>query len=500
MKSKFVFNVTSNYAGTIWSALIQLILVPLYIKLLGVESYGLIGFFVTLQAVIQVLDLGLSPAINREMARSSAMGAPGREIRDVVKTLEYLYCSAGVAIGLVIALSATLIATRWVNVKSIPLGEVKTAIALMGLTAAFQWPMSFYSDGLLGLQRQALVNGLKVIFSTVSGLGAVAILMLVSRSVSMFFVWQAGIVLIQVFVTRTMLWHSLSTPDDRVRPAFRLESLSHIWRFSLGMTGISLTSVMLIQSDKVILSKILTMEHFGYYMLATSAANFLPQLVSPIFVAVFPALSKLVVTNDVEGQKQQFHMCAQLISVIVSPIAMTFIFFSHSIITLWTRNEGLAVYSSPVLSFLAVGAVLNSIMVLPYALQLAHGWTKLGVTINVFLVCLMIPYTIVAAKLYGAQGAATTWILLNALYIGIGAPLTFRRLLPGEGWRWFGKDVLLPIGSISGAVMLVWLVMPRHGSMVMMATNLLMSLLFSYSAALAASGDVRRKVLAMIPC
>lgn len=495
MKSKFFFNVTSNYAGTVWSALLQLILVPLYIKLLGVESYGLIGFFVTLQAVIQVLDLGLSPAINREMARSSAMGSPGREIKDVVRTLEYIYCGAGVAIGLAIALFSTLLATHWVNVKTIPLGDVKIAIALMGLTVAFQWPMSFYNGGLLGLQRQALVNGLKVIFSTVAGFGAIALLMLVSPSVSLFFIWQAGVVLIQVIVTRKMLWRSLITSGDRECPCFRLESLSNIWRFSLGMTGISLTSVMLIQSDKVILSKILTMEHFGYYMLATSAANFLPQLVSPIFVAVFPTLSKLVVTKDVEGQQQQFHLCAQLISVIVFPIAVTFIFFSHSIITIWTRNEGLASYSSPVLSLLAIGAVLNSIMVLPYALQLAHGWTKLGVTINAFLVCLMIPYTIVAAKLYGAQGAATTWILLNALYVTVGAPLTLKRLLPGEGWRWLGKDVLLPIFCIFGAVLFVWLVMPRQGSMLMMATKLLMSVLLSYTAALAGSGEIRRKVL-----
>jgi O-antigen/teichoic acid export membrane protein len=498
LKSKFFYNVTSNYVGTVWSALIQLMLVPIYIKLLGVESYGLIGFYVTLQAVIQVLDLGLSPTINREMARSSAMGAPGREIKDIVKTLECIYWGTGAAIGIAIALLSTFLATRWLNVQTLPLGDVKIAIALMGLVVAFQWPMSFYTGGLLGLQRQALVNGLNVLFSTVSGLGAVAVLMFVSPSVSLFFIWRAGMVLVQVLITRIMLWRSFIPLEDRVRPIFRLESLSQIWRFSLGMTGISLTSVMLIQADKVILSKILTMEHFGYYMLATSVANFLPQLVSPIFVAVFPGLSKLVVTGDVAAQKQQFHFCAQLITVIVHPIALTFIFFSNSIITLWTRNEALAAYSSTALSFLAVGAILNSIMVLPYALQLAHGWTKLGVTINVVLVCFMIPYTIVAAKLYGVQGAASTWILLNTIYVIVGAPLTMRRLLPGEGWRWFGKDVISPIFCILAAVSLVWFVMPRQGSTIMMVTTLIMSVLISYTAALAACGQIRRRLLEQI--
>ena len=44
---------------------------PFYIKLLGIEAYGLVGFYVTLLAALQVLDLGISPTINREMARHS---------------------------------------------------------------------------------------------------------------------------------------------------------------------------------------------------------------------------------------------------------------------------------------------------------------------------------------------------------------------------------------------------------------------------------------------
>jgi hypothetical protein len=33
---------------------------------MGMEAYGLIGFYFMLQGVIQILDLGLSPTMNRE--------------------------------------------------------------------------------------------------------------------------------------------------------------------------------------------------------------------------------------------------------------------------------------------------------------------------------------------------------------------------------------------------------------------------------------------------
>ncbi len=42
-------------------------------------------------------------------------------------------------------------------------------------------------------------------------------------------------------------------------------------------------------------------------------------------------------------------------------------------------------------------------------------------------------------------GAATAWIVTNALYLMVGVPLTFRRLMPGETWRWLTVDVGLPL-------------------------------------------------------
>ena len=67
-------NLIVGLVNSIWTALIGLAVVPLYIKYLGIEAYGLIGFYVTTQALLQLLDMGLAPAINREVARYSAAG------------------------------------------------------------------------------------------------------------------------------------------------------------------------------------------------------------------------------------------------------------------------------------------------------------------------------------------------------------------------------------------------------------------------------------------
>ena len=98
--ASLTINVLANYAGTIWSGLVHLLLVPFLVRRLGAEGYGLVGLFATLQAVAQVLDLGLSPTVNRELARAAAQGPPGAASRDLVRTLEWVFGGAGLLIGL----------------------------------------------------------------------------------------------------------------------------------------------------------------------------------------------------------------------------------------------------------------------------------------------------------------------------------------------------------------------------------------------------------------
>ena len=58
----------ANAGGTWWPAAVQFLVVPLYVSLLGVESYGIVALYVTLLTVARVFDLGIGYSINRELA------------------------------------------------------------------------------------------------------------------------------------------------------------------------------------------------------------------------------------------------------------------------------------------------------------------------------------------------------------------------------------------------------------------------------------------------
>jgi O-antigen/teichoic acid export membrane protein len=77
----------------------SLAVVPAYIHFLGIEAYGLIGFFLSLTAILQLLDLGLGTALNRQFSHHSAQSGKAREMRDLLRTLEIIYWLIGIAIG-----------------------------------------------------------------------------------------------------------------------------------------------------------------------------------------------------------------------------------------------------------------------------------------------------------------------------------------------------------------------------------------------------------------
>lgn len=483
--SRVKTNFFANLAGSGWTALVGLACTPLYIHFLGMEAYGLIGFYFMLQGVIQILDLGLSPTMNREMARYSVLPGKTGEARDFVRTLEVGYWAIGILIGCAVWYSSPYIASHWIKAGNIPPSEVRRAVTIMGALTALQWPLTFYHGGLLGLQRQVLHNGITIATSTLSGGGALLVLWLVSPTVSAFFTWQIAVSLLQAGVTTLALWRCLPGSGHTARVDIGITR--NIWGFAAGMSGITITALILTQLDKVILSKMLPLKIFGYYILAGMVGNGLSGLlIAPMFNTIFPRFSALVAARDEKSLLEMYHGSTQVMSVMILPVFIVVAFFSREIMCLWTGSLEIANNTAPIVSILVAGTALNGLMNLPYALQLSHGWTRIGVAINTFFILTLVPAIVLMTMHYGAVGAASVWLGLNIIYMAIGVPLTHRRLLKGEAFRWFVKDVGIPLAGsliIAGSARLIF---EDFSSLSRFVSAALLLLVFAFTAAGAA--------------
>lgn len=434
-------NLFAGMVNSIWTALVGLAVVPLYLKYLGVEAYGLIGFFVTMQALMQLLDMGLAPMINREVARYSAEGNLAGAGK-LLHTLAVVYWSMAVIIALLLVALAPLIANYWLQSKQLSPQMIANSVMLMGLVVACRWPIGLYQGALIGAQRLAVSSSVSIAMVTLGGCGAVAILAFVSPTIEAFFIWQGGVNFIYAATMRWAAWRVIGrVKTDR----FDMGQFKSVWRFSAGMSGLAFLGLLLNQLDKVILSKILTLEAFAHYMLATVVVSGLFVIVSPIFNTIYPRFTALVVACNTEKLTDLYRMGTRIFATILFPVTMILVVFADDLVRLWTGNAGLASNIAPIISLLAIGTALHGIMYFPYALQLAYGMARLPLIICTSLVIIMIPLIIFFALMHGALGGAVAWLVMNVLYVMFGTWLTHRHLLKGIAVRWLSQDVGIPL-------------------------------------------------------
>jgi len=204
------------------------IFVPLYLKFLGIEAYGLIGFYSTLLGVLALADMGLTATLSREMARLEAREGADGEMGDLLRTYESIYLGISLGLAAAIWFAAPSIAGRWLQAGALPLGEIASAIKLMGIAIALQLPANLYSGGLFGLQRQVMANSLMIGWGIFRGVGSVLVLWLVSPTIIAFSLWQIVSNAAYLFAVRFGIRHVL--PAARSKPGFKRTILRHTLR------------------------------------------------------------------------------------------------------------------------------------------------------------------------------------------------------------------------------------------------------------------------------
>jgi O-antigen/teichoic acid export membrane protein len=438
-------NILANYAGQTWAILLGLAFVPLYLRTLGVESFGLISFMLSLQAMSQILDLGIGGSVNRELAQRNAHSSSAGGMRNLVRSFEYLVWSIAVLIALAIWLASPAIADHWLHPQGISEEETSHAVAMMAVAIAAFWPTGFYGGALSGLEKQRSLNLVNSVFATLRTIGVVPILFYISATASAFIAWSALIGVLHSATLAWLLWRKLPATDGRA--LFRVSEFRGTWRFAGGLFAIGMMSLILTQLDRLALSALRPLQDLGYYGLVISISAGLGRLVLPMFNALYPRFSRLVATGQGEQLALVYHLSSQYIAVPVAAIASVLVFFGRDVIHLWTGDAGIADRTWLPLAILSIGSALNGLMNVPYALQLAHGWTRVVVLANLIALAIAIPLVTWVVPRYGMAGAASIWLIANLGYFTILTPITMQRLMPGLVRTWYLRDCLPPFAA-----------------------------------------------------
>ncbi|HPL67572.1 MAG TPA: oligosaccharide flippase family protein [Smithellaceae bacterium] len=445
-------NIGSNFLGAGYQVLLQFALLPFVLNALGAEAYGLVGLFTVLSSLFSLLDFGISPALGRELSRLSAIPNSGEIMRQTVSTLEMICGAIALLIGIVLFFGSDLVARHWIPETTIPLPVVAGCLSWMGLQVAFQFMTSFYNSGLLGLQKIVLSNILQAALQTIRAAAVIVLLMTAPqwwnmRLVEQFFFLNAFMSGLMLIVVAASLYNVLPTREVKnvagagfithIVRRFNVERLRACWRYAAGITATMAVVMLLTQLDKIVLSKILSLELFGFYSIASSIAIAIAKPAPLIFSAVLPRFTQLVALDDTAKLEETYLKAIRLSAWIVLPIAGIIILFSEHLFCLYLNNNPSASQIAALASILMMGYSLHSLTYVPYALSLAYGWTRYGLNISVVAVIFALPVILYCAVRYGATGAAYGWLILNIGYLIFSIRYLHKNILPSLYFKFY---------------------------------------------------------------
>jgi len=437
--------------GRGWVAALGALLIPVYVRMMGVEAYALVGIHATLQTIFGLLDLGLGAGLNREIARLSTMEGGDDERRDLLATFDLIGVVIGIAVIVIVYFAAPFIAYRWVNATELPRSAIVDAIRMIAVIIGLQLPIGFYQGGMSGLEKQVLSNMLWIGLQTIRGLGAVLALMLVAPTVRVFFAWQLVVTMLIALVYGFVLHRLVDRKLGWGRP--RRDLLKRVWRYSAGWIGNSVGTSFLGLADKVVLSRILTLKDFGYYTFASYGATLLLNLIMSVSEAFFPRFNRLIARNDEAGLAIEYRRGNQTLASLLIPVACVLLFFSREAVFVWTRDATLTDATATLMAIFVAGITLFGTAHIAYVAALSKGMFRTTMKMTAVLSIICVPALLIVPKYYGVIGAAVVWAVMNGGRVAV-VPLLHQRYIAGEGRMWLKQALVAPLiaaGSV-GAV------------------------------------------------
>lgn len=434
-------NVAASYASSIYAVLISVVMAPVYLSYMGAEAYGLIGFFTMLNAWFQLLDMGLTPTVIREAALFRGGKISIGTLRVFLRGLELIFGAISIAIALAVLISTHAIATRWLKVGTLSLADVQISVAVMGLIVPMRWIAGLYRGVIIGFERMSWLAAFNSALATMRFVGVLGVFLLIGVNVRYFFIYQF-VVSFADFLGAFLMARHLTHLEKNDREAFSWKPLANNTAFSLTIGAVTTMSVLLSQTDKLVLSKTLPLATFGIFSFAVAVAAVINIATTPMSQAILPRLTKLFAEDRREDLLRLYSSATQTMSVVIYPGVAALAFLSEPIMRAWTGQAGFAMHAAPILSIYAIGNGIAAFNLFSYFVQYAQGNLRLHLIGNATLLVFLIPAFIWGGIHYGGVGTGMAWAIANCLYFFFWMPVIHARFLPGRHWNWLTRDIL----------------------------------------------------------
>jgi O-antigen/teichoic acid export membrane protein len=394
-------NTVINIIGSVIPLVVTLLTVPIYLKLLGVERYGVIALIWLMLGYFSFLEMGLGKAVANQIAKASHASDSVKS--EIFWTGLILNAGFGIAGAFVLWLLGKYLILHFLKMPDQYLSETIATLPWLIVTLPLALISSVLSGTLEGRHRFDIVNYLQVITSVV--FQVVPIVAAYFYGPSLEIVVPVAIVS-RVLMNIPFLIACVFYVPMHFRPVFSFSCAKKLFKYGgwVAITGI--VSPILDTVDRLIIASVLGVQAVAHYTLSyqvITKAKIIPMSLSRV---IFPKFSDYE-SHDALNLALR---ALEILSLVMTPIVVFGIIFLQQFMNLWIGKE-LSVITAPLGVILLFGVWLNSLAHVPFNLLQGQGQPDKVAKLHTIELLPFLCILWLFINYFGLLGVAIAWSL-----------------------------------------------------------------------------------------
>lgn len=419
-------NVLWNLGGQTAPVLSALVFVPILVRGLGTERFGVLAIAWVVVGYFSLFDLGLGRALTKVVAERL-----GADERASIPGLVWNGLLLMGAFGLVGSISLVALA-HWLAVSGLRIPEwlhSEAVTVFLILSAAV--PVVIISAGLRGIleayQRFSLITAVNAPLGIITFAGPAAVLPF-SKSL----VASVGVLTTARLTAAVVFLCLCSSVHPGILRRHRIDRQAARMLLSFGgwMTVSNVVSPLMTYMDRFMIGARVSLSAVAYYAAPYDLVNRLLVVPSSLMGVMFPAFSAAIGEHQPQRAARLSRYSVSVLVAGILPIVLILVTFAPEGLRLWLGAE-FARQSAPVLRILAGAILVNSVAQVPFALIQSCGRPDLTAKLHLAELPIYLGVFVLLVARFGIVGAAAASLVRVGMDT-VGLFLISGRLQPGS--------------------------------------------------------------------
>ena len=448
-----------NYAPVASGSLLGIVLVPLMLKALGQEAYGLWLSTLALIGIARLCEPGLSWIIISEVARWRGCQTKNGA-QELVTAARDLYVIIGSVVSVIVCALAFKLGTE-LHLSAQAEGVLPYVCVLLALSLFADFVLAFPMSTLYGLRRFAFAN----VFEAGMGLlrsAGMLFLVLEHGDLIGFAAWHSAVSVISAVIGIVAV--------NRLEPRLNARSRRSGWhllckRLSFGLNSavMNFLGTLMWQAPRLLIGIISGAPFVAQYQVGQKFPMTLGSVIERVTQPIFPATTERAAAGDSEGIRELLDTGTRSMLVFALPACLILWLEAPNLLAVWTGQstaEAVTVFrlTSAAMLAEAVGASAHQVL-----WGADRATTALAIVLGMALVTLTLTPLLLAQ--IGIAGAA--WGFLAGLTFGACAFLVMAcricQARPYSIMREGVRGLELPLVACLAVGVYTPMIIPAHG-------------------------------------